>query len=139
MRPTYPILVVMRALLFALMGVVFAAGTASAHGQAASATLRTYVADQFQKAQAKNIEAMRDMAEQVDYPALSTSGQRSDGNQPCAHLDDCCCNLGCHTALAAPPTAPVRTRAAPSPYVTDLPDLLAGRPGDRAEKPPKRS
>jgi len=133
-----PIHVLMRALFFALVGVVLVSGTAFAHGAVTESA--SDWSDQHAQLQVRhhNAAPIKDLAVQV----ASEQGQHTAG--PCSgessggHFGDSCCNIACHAALTTPLVEPAGTTESPRHYLATVSDMLVGRPGDRSERPPKR-
>ena len=63
----------------------------------------------------------------------------SDDHQKTGSASGTCCTMACHAALAAMTIEPLGAHEPPSVRVVGLADMLEGRSGDRAERPPRLS
>jgi hypothetical protein len=139
MRPTNPVTFLMRALLLALVGVVVAAGTASAHeahrdGRAAGLSSAQPATQAHQTHGAVEQRTPSEEAAWLDRDAAPCSGDQSSD-----HSSNGCCNIACHAALAATAAASIGTVQLGGLRIAGLTDLLTGRVSGPTERPPKLS
>jgi hypothetical protein len=139
MHRTGPIALIVRALLFALVGFVVAPGVALAHGGAHTAdsgriNVRVLAAPEqhAHDGQSTKASTSQRMSERAD-----ASNAPRPGNQRGGHLASGCCNVACHAALAAPFAEPTGVGDRREQCIAGLSDTLVGRPNDRAERPPR--
>jgi hypothetical protein len=141
MRRTNPIRLLARALWLAVVGLVMAAGAASAHDGRMSISHQSHW--QVQTAQAAH-HVRADVSGEIPM-VLDLSVQAGPGSLPCSedqsagHVPGQCCTVACHAALAAPPVEPMGTLGLPSSRIVGLTGMLVGRSTDRTERPPKLS
>lgn len=130
------------ALSLAVMGFVLATGAAAAHDghvpkgdQLDASAQTTQAADPLRDLGISEVLASSELSMQADHDGHSSvpgSNGRSAG-----HVSGTCCTIACHAALAAPPVDPVGSFVLPSSRIVGLTGMLAGRSGDRTERPPK--
>jgi hypothetical protein len=132
------------ALSLAVMGFLLAAGAAAAHngyvpsGDLPKASVQTMApAHQLRSLGVSDVPASPEfsvLASDDSHDAVPCSKDRSAG-----HASGNCCTVACHAALAAPHLDPVGSLVLPSSRIVGLTGMLAGRSGDRTERPPKLS
>ena len=140
MRVRNPFASILRAVLWAAIGLTLSAGMATAHQGHISA-----VAD---GVQASTEVVHRSQA----HGTVSDQAQAEDGQQamsvdhgdlPCSsggnpgHFSGSCCTVACHAALTVIAPQPFDSHELPLQRVATWIERLEGRSSDRTERPPK--
>ena len=136
-----------RVLALALMGLVVAAGAALAHeGYRLAVVDVQRVAVHADHAVGHAAYRSSDVATALQATmsvAPLNAAHSAAGDVPCSedradgHGAGTCCTMACHAALPASPVGPVGSQALPGLRVAGLTNMLVGRSGDRAERPPR--
>jgi len=137
MRRLGPIMMIVRALLLAVLGLAVTSGVALAHGDVAHVQIANE--RHSHDVQPADIHSTNNPMASLEAPEqLAPSGAPcSSDEQSGDHMASGCCNVACHAALASFPAGPVAAIDLPVTRIVGLTDMLEGRSSDRTERPPR--
>lgn len=130
---------VVRALLFAVLGLAITSGVALAHGDFAHVQIASE-RHSFDVKPANSHSATSPAASLHAPEPLAHSGAPCPSEEQSGdHMAGGCCNVVCHAALATFAPGPVAAIDLPATRIVGLTDMLEGRSIDRTERPPRRN